>query len=94
MNPSEFFIKKPVFCSVLAIFLVILGFLSLKELPLRQFPDIERSEITIDTLYSGAASEIIEIINPLFNKKSSVDVITPPEALLILNSLFFENPMI
>ena len=60
MNPSEFFIKKPVFCSVLAIFLVILGFLSLKELPLRQFPDIERSEITIDTLYPGAASEIIE----------------------------------
>ena len=60
MNPSEFFIKKPVFCSVLSIFLVILGFISLKELPLRQFPDIERSEITIDTLYSGAASEIIE----------------------------------
>ena len=60
MNPSEFFIKKPVFCSVLAIFLVILGFISLKELPLRQFPDIERSEITIDTLYSGAASETIE----------------------------------
>ena len=60
MNPSEFFIKKPVFCSVLAIFLIILGFLSLKELPLRQFPDIERSEITIDTLYPGAASEIIE----------------------------------
>ena len=60
MNPSEFFIKKPVFCSVLAIFLIILGFISLKELPLRQFPDIERSEITIDTLYPGAASEIIE----------------------------------
>ncbi len=60
MNPSEFFIKKPVFCSVLAIFLIILGILALKELPLRQFPDIERSEITIDTLYPGAASEIIE----------------------------------
>ncbi len=60
MNLSEFFIKKPVFCSVLSIFLIILGFLSLKELPLRQFPDIERSEITIDTLYPGAAPEIVE----------------------------------
>ena len=59
MNPSEFFIKKPVFCSVLAIFLIILGFISLKNSS-RQFPDIERSEITIDTLYPGAASEIIE----------------------------------
>ncbi len=60
MNFSEFFIKKPVFCSVLSIFLVIVGFLSLDKLPLRQFPDIERSEITIDTLYPGASSEIVE----------------------------------
>ena len=43
MNLSEFFIKKPVFCSVLAIFLIILGLLSLEKIPLRQFPDIERS---------------------------------------------------
>ena len=60
MNLSEFFIKKPVFCSVLSIFLVIIGFLSLDKLPLRQFPDIERSEITVDTLYPGASSEIVE----------------------------------
>ena len=60
MNLSEFFIRKPVFCSVLSIFLVIIGFLSLDKLPLRQFPDIERSEITVDTLYPGASSEIVE----------------------------------
>ena len=60
MNLSEFFIRKPVFCSVLAFFLIIIGLLSLKDLPLRQFPDIERSEITIDTLYPGASSEIVE----------------------------------
>ena len=60
MNLSEFFIKKPVFCFVLASFLILVGFLSLKELPLRQFPDIERSEITIDTIYPGASSSIIE----------------------------------
>ena len=60
MNISEFFIKKPVFCSVLAIFLVIFGLLSLKKIPLRQFPDIERSELSIDTLYPGASSVIVE----------------------------------
>ena len=60
MNYSEFFIKKPVFCFVLASFLILVGYLSLKELPLRQFPDIERSEITIDTIYPGASSSIIE----------------------------------
>ena len=54
------FYKKPVFCFVLASFLILVGYLSLKELPLRQFPDIERSEITIDTTYPGASSGIIE----------------------------------
>ena len=42
------------------VFLILVGFLSLKELPLRQFPDIERSEISIDTIYPGASSSIIE----------------------------------
>ena len=60
MSLSEFFIKKPVFCTVLSVFLIILGLLSLDKLPLRQFPDIERSQITIDTLYPGASSNIIE----------------------------------
>ena len=60
MNPSEFFIKRPVFCVVLICFLIIIGILSLNNIPLRQFPDIERSEITVDTVYPGAASNIVE----------------------------------
>jgi len=60
MNISEFFIKKPVFCTVLISFIILIGLLSLSKIPLRQFPDIERSEITIDTIYPGAASNIVE----------------------------------
>ena len=30
------------------------------QLPLREYPDIEKSQITIDTRYSGSASAIIE----------------------------------
>ena len=60
MNFSEFFIRKPVFCTVLSTFIVIIGILSLLELPLRQYPDTEKSIVTIDTVYSGAASTIVE----------------------------------
>ena len=60
MNISEFFIKKPVFCTVLISFIILIGLLSLNKIPLRQFPDIERSEISIDTIYPGAASNIVE----------------------------------
>ena len=54
------FIKKPVFCFVLASFINFGWLFIVKELPLRQFPDIERSEVTIDTIYPGASSSIIE----------------------------------
>ena len=60
MNFSEFFIRKPVFCIVLSLFILILGLLSLLELPLRQYPDTEKSIVTIDTVYPGAASSIVE----------------------------------
>ncbi len=60
MNLSEFFIKKPVFCLVSFLLIILVGYLSLINLPLRQYPDIEKSEITIDTRYPGSSSAIIE----------------------------------
>ena len=60
MNFSEFFIRKPVFCIVLSTFILLIGFLSLLDLPLRQYPDTEKSIVTIDTVYPGAASTIVE----------------------------------
>ena len=60
MNFSKIFVEKPVFCSVAIFLIVMLGYLSLIELPLRQYPDIEKSTITIDTRYPGSASTTIE----------------------------------
>ena len=60
MNFSEFFIKKPVLCLVITFLLILVGYLSLIDLPLRQYPDIEKSQITIDTRYPGSSSSIVE----------------------------------
>ena len=60
MNFSEIFIKKSVFCIVSIILITLVGYLSLLQLPLRQYPDVEKSEITIDTRYSGAVSSTVE----------------------------------
>ena len=51
MNLSEFFIKTSFLFCISQFFNFGRVSLFLKELPLRQFPDIERSEITIDTIY-------------------------------------------
>ena len=57
---SNFFLKRPVFSIVLFLLIVLFGSLSMYQLPLREYPDIEKSQITIDTRYSGSASAIIE----------------------------------
>jgi multidrug efflux pump len=60
MNLSEFFVRKPVFCLVATLLLILIGYLSLIDLPLRQYPNIEKSQISIDTRYPGSASSIVE----------------------------------
>lgn len=60
MNFSSFFIRRPVFSVVISLLIILIGFISLSNLPLRQFPDIERSEISIDTRYAGAAASTVE----------------------------------
>ncbi len=60
MNFSLFFIKRPVFCIVTFLLLLLISYMSLIKLPLRQYPDVDKSEISIDTRYPGAASEIVE----------------------------------
>ncbi len=60
MNLSNFFIKRNIFCIVIFLLIMLTGVLSLNQLPLREFPDIEKSEITISTRYAGSSSAIIE----------------------------------
>ena len=60
MNISGYFIKKYIFCIVTFLLIILVGILSLNQLPLREYPDIEKSEITINTKYSGASSATVE----------------------------------
>ena len=60
MNISSFFIKRSIFCIVIFLLIVLLGLLSLNRIPLREYPDIEKSQITIDTRYPGSSSATVE----------------------------------
>lgn len=57
---SEVSIRRPVFATVLALLLVILGFAALATLPVRQYPDIDPPVVTIETRYTGASAEVVE----------------------------------
>jgi multidrug efflux pump len=60
MRLSELSVRRPVFAAVLSLLLVILGFVSLERLPLREFPDINRPVVTISTRYLGASTQVVE----------------------------------
>lgn len=51
---SEFFIRRPVFASVISIVIVILGLVSMLALPVARYPDIAPPTISISASYPGA----------------------------------------
>jgi multidrug efflux pump len=56
---SAFFIKRPIFATVLALILVIAGLVSMTALPVAQYPPITPVQIQITTTYPGANAETV-----------------------------------
>ncbi|MEO1661220.1 MAG: efflux RND transporter permease subunit [Pseudomonadota bacterium] len=57
---SDTAVTRPVFASVIALILVILGVVSFDRLSLREYPDIDAPIVTIDTRYAGASASVVE----------------------------------
>lgn len=60
MNFSEIFIRRPVLSTVLASFILLLGAQGLLNLPVRQYPEVEETVVTVTTVYPGASSDLIQ----------------------------------
>jgi hydrophobe/amphiphile efflux-1 (HAE1) family protein len=59
VNLSHFFIDRPIFATVLALFLTIIGAAAYFTLPVAQYPEIAPPTISISTSYPGASAEVI-----------------------------------
>lgn len=57
---SDLFIKRPVFALVVSLLIVVGGLMALRDLPVRELPDIDASVVTVSTTYTGAAPAIID----------------------------------
>jgi multidrug efflux pump len=60
MDFSTFFIRRPVFATVLSLLLVVMGLAAMSRLPIRELPDIDSAVVTVTTTYTGAAPEIVD----------------------------------
>lgn len=57
---SRFFIDRPVFAWVVAIILMVIGVLSIKSLPVAQYPSIAPPSISVTATYPGASAKTLE----------------------------------
>ncbi|MEM9384325.1 MAG: efflux RND transporter permease subunit [Pseudomonadota bacterium] len=57
---SDVSVKRPVFASVISLLLIAFGLLSFKQLSVREYPDVVRPVISIDTNYPGASAQIVD----------------------------------
>jgi multidrug efflux pump len=56
---SSFFIRRPIFATVLSVIIVLAGFLAMRNLPVEQYPDIVPPEIVITATYPGASPQVL-----------------------------------
>ena len=60
MMISDLSVRRPVFATVMSLLLFILGIGAISRLSLREFPDVERPVVNIETRYRGASSDVVE----------------------------------
>ncbi len=56
---SEFFIKRPIFATVIAVLMIIIGGLTIFNLPVAQYPDITPPTVQVSAVYPGASAETV-----------------------------------
>ena len=54
---SDFFIDRPIFAWVLAIMIMVVGIVSITQLPIEQYPEVAPPGVTISTINPGASAE-------------------------------------
>ncbi|WP_118135623.1 efflux RND transporter permease subunit [Oceanicella sp. SM1341] len=59
MRFAHFFVDRPIFASVLSIFLMILGSIAYTQLPVAQYPEIAPPTIVVRAQYPGADAETV-----------------------------------
>lgn len=56
----RFFIERPVFAWVVALFITLAGVLAIPNLPVSQYPTVAPPTVEISALYPGASAETVD----------------------------------
>ena len=56
---SAFFIRRPIFASVISILITLAGLAAMRVLPIEQYPQIVPPQVTVTAVYPGASAEVV-----------------------------------
>lgn len=72
---SKYFIDRPIFATVLAVLMILVGLVTVESLPVAQYPDITPPTVQVTAVYPGAdASTVAEAIGvPIEQQVNGVD---------------------
>src|SRR6187397_1610948 len=81
MALTDIFIKRPVLSVVVSLLILLIGFKAATSLPIRQYPKLSNTVITVTTVYPGASPQLMQgfITTPIEQAVSAaegVDYIT------------------
>ncbi len=82
MKFTHFFIERPIFASVLSVLVLVAGLLSIKQLPVAEYPEVSPPTIVVQAQFPGASPEVISatVAAPLEQE------ITGVEDMIYMNS--------
>ena len=59
MNLSKFFVDRPIFAGVLSLLIFLGGLISMRSLPISEYPDVIPPSIVVRATYPGANPQVI-----------------------------------
>ena len=57
---AKFFIDRPIFAWVIAIFIILAGIIGINNLPVSQYPSVGAPTISLSAVYPGASAQVME----------------------------------
>lgn len=94
---ARFFIDRPIFATVISFIIVLAGLVSLRILPVEQYPDVVPPQVVVQAFYPGAGAEVIaaSLSAPLEQEINGVDNMiymesTSTDAGMLMLTITFE----
>src|SRR6202035_1376696 len=72
---SHFFVDRPIFASVIAIILTLVGAISYRSLPITEYPEIAPPTVVVAATYAGASADVVAdtVAAPIEQEINGVD---------------------